>query len=75
MSGKSLKLKRIMYEVPQWKLAQAMGVRHSQLSAWENDRIPMPDYVETLYLKKLNELKRTKEEDEFLQSFNENRIQ
>jgi DNA-binding transcriptional regulator YiaG len=61
MSGKNLKLTRIRYEIPQWRLAQAMRITPSLLSAWENERVPMPEEKEKLYLKKLNELRKEQE--------------
>lgn len=61
MSGKNLKLTRIRYEIPQWRLAQAMRITPSLLSAWENERVPIPEEKERLYLKKLNELRNQQE--------------
>ena len=58
MSGKYLKLTRIRYEIPQWRLAQAMRITPSLLSAWENERVPIPEEKEKYYLKKLNELRK-----------------
>jgi predicted transcriptional regulator len=57
MSGKNLKLTRIRYEIPQWRLAQAMRITPSLLSAWENERVQIPEDKERLYLKKLNDLR------------------
>ncbi len=57
MSGKTLKIERIKADVPQWKLAEAMGIPQSLLSMMENGRATMSESMEALYLKKLKELK------------------
>lgn len=57
MNGKTLRLERIRADIPQWKLAQAMGVTPSILSMWERERANIPEDMERLYLTKLKELR------------------
>lgn len=57
MNGERLKIERIKADIPQQRLAQAMGVDPSLLSKIENNRVNITEDVEKLYLKKLRELK------------------
>ncbi len=57
MIGKTLKIERIRADIPQWKLAEAMGIPQSLLSMVENGRATLSEDMEKLYLRKLKELK------------------
>lgn len=57
MIGKTLKIERIRADIPQWKLAEAMGIPQSLLSMMENGRATLSEDTEKLYLRKLKELK------------------
>ncbi|MDI9607548.1 MAG: helix-turn-helix transcriptional regulator [Atribacterota bacterium] len=57
MIGKTLKIERIRADIPQWKLAEAMGIPQSLLSMMENGRATLSEDMEKLYLRKLKELK------------------
>ena len=57
MIGKTLKIERIRADIPQWKLAEAMGIPQSLLSMMENGRATLSEDMEKLYLRRLKELK------------------
>ncbi len=57
MDGKTLKIERIRADIPQRKMAEALGVDPSLLSKIENNKANLTEDLEKLYLKKLRELK------------------
>ena len=57
VDGKTLKIERIRADIPQRKMAEALGVDPSLLSKIENNKANLTEDLEKLYLKKLRELK------------------
>ena len=63
MDGKTLKIERIRADIPQRKMAEALGVDPSLLSKIENNKANLTEELEKLYWKKLRELKEKKNEN------------
>lgn len=55
MTGRSLKLLRISKNIPQWRLAQKIGITPAYLSAMENGRVEMSEEMEFLLKKEINQ--------------------
>jgi transcriptional regulator with XRE-family HTH domain len=55
MTGRSLKLLRISKDIPQWRLAQKVGITPAYLSAMENGRVEMSDEMEFLLKKEISQ--------------------
>lgn len=57
MTGKSLKILRITKEIPQWRLAQKVGITQAYLSAIETEKFLLTDEMEYQLKKAINEWK------------------
>ncbi|QPM67832.1 helix-turn-helix domain-containing protein [Atribacter laminatus] len=55
MTGRAIKILRITRNIPQWKLAQRVGITPAYLSAMETGRVEMSDEIEMLLKKAINE--------------------